>query len=81
MDAFDQIHQAGVEHDEFVEGDILVDERGRVSVIDFEEAFEMKCKRRRPIPGLGDLCPDEARFGCRELWTLGSMMGMWKPRT
>lgn len=81
MDAFDQIHRAGVEHDDIAERNILVNEQGRVSVIDFEEAFEMECMRCRPIPELGDLCPNVAKFGCQELWNLGASLCLWKPRT
>lgn len=81
MDAFDQIHQAGVEHDDVAERNVLVNAQGRVSVIDFERAFPARCWRRRPIPGLGDLGPDKSRFLCDELWHLGYSLRMWKPRT
>lgn len=81
MDAFDQIHQAGVKHDDVAERNVLVNEAGRVSVIDFEEAFRMPCGRCLPIPGLNDLGPDRRKFGCSELLDLGWALRMWKPRT
>lgn len=81
MSAFDQIHQAGVEHDDVAERNVLVNEQGRVSVIDFEHAFPTRCWRRVPIPALGDLGPDRNRLLCDELWNLGWSMRMWKPRT
>lgn len=81
MDAFDQIHQAGVEHDDVAERNVLVNEQGRVSVIDFEEAFPVRCSRRVPIPGLGDLGPLKHKLLCDELWDLGWSLRMWKSRT
>lgn len=81
MDAFDQIHQAGVQHGDVAERNVLVDEQGRVSVIDFENAFPTKCRRRVPIPGLGDLGLERWQLLCDELWHLGWSLGMWLPRT
>lgn len=79
MDAFNQIHKAGVIHGDVAERNVLVDKEGRVSVIDFEEALKLECDRARPIPGLGDFGPDKDDFNCDELWELGWAMRMWKP--
>lgn len=81
MDAFDQIHQVGVQHDDIAERNVLVNEEGRVFIIDFEHSFPSKCKRRVPIPGLGDLGIERSKLLCNELWDLGWSLRMWKPRT
>lgn len=81
MNAFVQIHKAGVYHGDVAERNVLISEEGRVSVIDFEDALELECERRLPIPYLGDLGPNDKEFGCPELCELGWAMRMWKPGT
>lgn len=67
MDAFKQIHNAGVTHGDVAERNVLIDGSGRISVIDFEDALELECDRALAIPGLGDLGPDKDEFDCDEL--------------
>lgn len=79
MNAFKKIHNAGVFHGDVAERNVLVNEEGRVSVIDFEEGLELECERTVAVPGLGDLAPREAELRCPELWDLGWRMRLWKP--
>lgn len=81
MNAFAQIHKNGVCHDDVAEDNVLLNEDGRVVVIDFEEAVKVRCHRTEAIPGLGDLGPHKDKFRCNEIWDLGWAMQMWKPRT
>lgn len=79
MDAFVQIHDAGVKHCDVAERNVLVDDDGRVSIIDFEDAEEMECERIYSVPAAGDIGPNEEVFGCEELYELGYSLGIWKP--
>lgn len=81
MAAFNKIHKAGVCHDDVTEDNVLLSEDGRVVVIDFEEAVQVKCHRSLAIPRLGEIQPDANEFRCDELWQLGCAMRMWKPCT
>lgn len=79
MDAFNQIHECSVEHNDVVERNVLVNDRGHVSVIGFASATGIACQRHLLIPPVGGLGPDETEFGCEELYDLGCEMKMWRP--
>lgn len=79
MDAFVQIHDAGVKHCDVAERNVLVNDNGRVSVIDFEDAIKMRCQRTYRVPAAGDIGPNPKVFGCEELCDLGFTLDIWKP--
>lgn len=79
MYAFTQIHEACVEHNDIVERNVLLNDKGHVSVIDFAGASGKVCNRHLLIPPLGALGPDENEFGCEELYDLGCELKMWRP--
>lgn len=79
MDAFVQIHDAGVKHRDVAERNVLVTDDGRVFIIDFEDAFKMRCRRTYSIPAVGDIGPNKKVFGCDELHDIGYALGLWKP--
>lgn len=82
MEAFVQIHQAGVEHFDVDEHHVLVNEAGRVSIIDFQEAVRIRCGLSRRIPQFREFGPNmRGTFGCDELWGLGWRLRLWIART
>lgn len=80
MEAFNQLHESCVEHNDVVERNVLVNQCGHVSIIDFAGATGTLCRRHLLIPPLGALGPTENEFGCEELYDLGCELKMWRPR-
>ncbi|KAI0066618.1 hypothetical protein BV25DRAFT_1912670 [Artomyces pyxidatus] len=79
IEAFREIHRAGVIHCDVAERNVLV-KNGRPVVIDFGEAVEQECKCKMDmVPG--DYRPHEAVFNCNELYQLGRSLRIWQPST
>ncbi|KAI0066619.1 hypothetical protein BV25DRAFT_1912671 [Artomyces pyxidatus] len=79
IEAFRDIHRAGVAHCDVAERNILV-KNGRPVVIDFGEAEEEECQCTMDmVPG--DYRPHEADFDCDELYELGMSLDIWQPST
>lgn len=79
LDAFVQIHDAGVKHRDVTEENVLINDEGRVSIIDFEGATKMRCRRIYSVPAPGDIGPNKKVWGCQELYDLGYALEIWKP--
>lgn len=72
------IHDAGVQHNHLDEYNVVINERGRPFIIDFEHAEEHACGRKMDIV-VNALRPAPSQFGCTELWNVIDDMGLWKP--
>lgn len=81
LDAYVQIHDAGVMHRDVAERNVLVNDKGQVSIIDFETAVKMRCRRTYSVPAPGDIGPNRKVWGCQELCDVGYALGIWKPCT
>lgn len=81
LDAYVQIHDAGVKHRSVGERNVVINDEGRVSIIDFEKATKVRCKRTYSLPAPGDIGPNEKVWGCQELCDVGYALEIWKPCT
>ncbi|KAI0061430.1 hypothetical protein BV25DRAFT_756902 [Artomyces pyxidatus] len=78
IEAFREIHRAGVEQRDLAERNILVKD-GHPIVIDFGEAVEVECQCKMDIVQ-GAVAPREAVFNCDELYQLCRNLKIWRPK-
>ncbi|KAA1469175.1 hypothetical protein DENSPDRAFT_815960 [Dentipellis sp. KUC8613] len=81
MNAVVKLHDAGITHGNLEEDNVLEDEHGRISIIDFDIEWAKvghQCHRTRN-PVVGELACYPQSFYCDEIWNFCERMGLWKP--
>jgi len=79
IDAVDKIHCAGVQHNDLLERKIVIDDKNRPFIIDFDHAEDHDCELSMYID-FHSQEPDPGDFGCDELHAICRLAGMWTPR-
>ncbi|OBZ74442.1 hypothetical protein A0H81_05259 [Grifola frondosa] len=79
MQAILMIHCAGVEHRDFDEQNIVVDENNKPFIIDFDSSEPHECGLAMRIK-FGAKEPERHELGCDELYEAAEMAEAWTPR-
>lgn len=73
------IHDAGLEHGDFIDINVVFDEQQKPWIIDFKNARPHDCDYDIYITE-GARVPLFTDFGCREIWDFCTDVGIWRCR-
>ena len=81
MEALLRVHATGIQHNDLRQSNILISTDGsEVRLIDFDEASEHQCRRRKQIT-LYTYPPPEIEVMCEEVSETAWVMTIWTPST
>lgn len=75
-----ELHERGIQHGDFAEHNIVIDEDGKPFIVDFEHAETHECERTEDIIE-GAIAPDKWDFGCYEIFDFCYDHRIWRTGT
>lgn len=78
MDQLLDLHEHGVQHNNFAERNVVVNKDGKPFIIDFEHADPHDCEREMDVDE-GVPAPNKFYFGCEEIYDYCFEYGIWRP--